>query len=154
MTDQPSVGGDLLKKYLHTATAALFNGADELVSFGFPDANFPDNTIAWTDVRAEVDTATLTPQRTRNERVELDFIISCAQGGAAVAEITVSDRAFAYFRQIERLIRITDPTCGGVAEWAFVTRYQSSGLDNPDAIANGRIVEINGTISAQVRIRN
>lgn len=154
MTVQPSVGGDLLKSYLYTATLAMFDGADEYVSFGFPPGNFPDNTIAWTAIRSELAEATLTPLRTRDEDVELDFIISCAQGGDQAAEIDVESRAYAYLREIERLVRVTDPSLGGNAQWAFLTRYSSQGLEDPDAIAFGRVVEINGTISARVRIRN
>jgi hypothetical protein len=154
MSAQTSVSGDLLKAYLYTTTATLLDGANTKVYFGFPPAGFPDNTIAWTEIRSEVGTATQTPRRTRDEDVEVDFIISCALGGADVAEVTVSDLAYGYLRQIERLVRVTDPSLGGKAEWAFVTRYQSSGLDDPDAVAFGRVVEINGTISARIRIRD
>jgi len=125
-----------------------------LVSFGHPGQNQPDDIVGFLDVRTEQDPATLGTNRSREEVLELDVLVSCYRGGGPEVEKTVSDAAYGLLALLENYVRTTDTTVGGTVRECFLIRTSSEGRTDPNEIAKGRTIEISATFQARARISN
>lgn len=125
-----------------------------LVSFGHPGQNQPDDIVGFLDVRTEQDPATFGTNRSREEVIELDVLVSCRRGGGPEVEKTTSDAAYALLALIENYVRTTDTTVGGTVRECFLIRTTSVGATDPRELAQGRTIEITATFQARARISN
>lgn len=125
---------------------------DVLVCFGLPGTFAPDDLISFERVSERQDTATLGTNRSREEIITLDVIISCFRGGGPEMEQVASARGYQLLRMIERYARMTDTTIGGTVRQCFLAQHESDGATLPELIDKGRTIDITATFEARARI--
>lgn len=137
-----------------TAKAALVAalqaalGSAVLVTYGPPGPNQPDDIVAVMDVRGGQVMATM-GNRSREETLDIDVVISCYRGGGTEVQQTVTERAYALMASLEVYLKTTDPSIGGtVRSNAGITTHDMT----EDATTKGRVAEIALTILAFARI--
>lgn len=151
------------KKAFYDAVVALMPTAFPTefvdVSFGPAFPYQPDNLVEFLGVRSSQEPVTLSASnRAREETLELDVQVSVFQGGAEVAEIEVARRGYAYLGAIENYVRTTNTQLAVDGSYTvrecFLTSHQSAGATPDDGLADGRLVIIQATFTAHVRISN
>lgn len=137
------------KSYLvGTLLPSLFPTA--VVSYGLPDGYDDADLICVTNAR-EVDTQPVYgTTRPVEERGEIDLLISCYRAGGTQQQAT--EAAYAIRDSLRSHFR-TSPNerLGGAVRAAAVTAAELFEDDDPDAIADGRLAQLNVTISFQAR---
>lgn len=141
------------KDALYSAAVQLWADTDVQVTFGHPGQYMADDLVALTRVSTTQEPATLGTNRGRDELIEIDVQISIARGGGPEMEKVASDRAYELLGQLERHVRVTDTTLGGVVRECFVLSTESTGTTNPKILAEGRLIEILATFGAKARVR-
>lgn len=139
-----------VKAALVTALAAIVD-ADTLVSYGNPGPEYPEDVIAVMDVESASNRDPQTLDRTRTETLNLSLSISCARGGGAEVQQTVTERAYALLALVETYVKTTNPTLGGLV-WgdAVVIAHTLSEAIATNGIA--RIAELYATVQFHASI--
>jgi hypothetical protein len=138
-----------------SAATTLWTGTDVLVSFGHPGQSQPDDIVGFLDVRTEQDPATFGTNRSREEVLEIDVLVSCYRGGGPDMEKVVSDRAYELLGQLESAVHYgAGTTVGATVRECFLLRTSSTGRTEPTELAAGRTIEITATFQAKARISN
>ncbi|WP_106819195.1 hypothetical protein [Janibacter massiliensis] len=129
------------------------SGADALVTLGPPDgATLPDTIVQIGGVTADQEVATMGPQRSREERLEVEVLFSLAMGGGSEVDDELTARAFDLLGSVEHHLRVVDTTVRGTVRQCFLTRYRSDGA-GPDADTSaGRFIDITATFTAHARV--
>lgn len=125
-----------------------------LVSFGHPGMSDADDIIGVGKVVSDQKQATVSPNRSREETIELTVCISIYRGGGIEQEQIASDRAYALLGLIEKYVRLTDTTVGGTVRDCFLTSHESDGSTDKDLLAQGRLIEVTAVFTARVRINS
>lgn len=143
-----------------TARAALIeaakvalDGEDVDIGRGFrwPIVN-PDWVFA-TETDSDIDTATIGPRRTLEERITLTLSIGAWRpGGDQEAEDAAHSRAFDLLGRIQKQVRTQDITLGGTVLWCVPGSSTSAGATVPGQSGDGRLTEIVATFVCQHRI--
>lgn len=145
------------KKALVSVAAEVMAGqerADEiLVCSGTPTTYSPPDLLAFGRFASSQDPATLGSQRAREETLTCDLTISCLSAGAEDSESASQERALALLGALERHVRITDTTLGGVVRQCFLTSIESEGATPPEYTAQGRAVDVTATFTSRNRVR-
>jgi len=144
------------KLAVYEAARALWaeSDPDVLVSFGHPGQSQPDDIVGLMDIRSQQDPATIGSNRSREEILELDVLVSIYRGGGPEAEIACTARGYELLGALEVLVRSTDTTLGGVVRECFLIGHTSDGSTDPAVLAKGRVIEITATFQAKARISN
>ncbi|WP_104116966.1 hypothetical protein [Arthrobacter sp. B1805] len=145
------------KKALVAATRELM-AADEdtirvLVTAGTPGTYAPDDIIAFGRASSRQDRANLGPQRQREEVLSCSATFSCLVGGGEEAEEESQERALQLLGLIERHVRLTDTTLGGVVRHCFLTEIETEGETPPEYTSQGRAVDVVATFEARNRVK-
>ena len=136
-----------VKAALVTALTSAF-GTTVQVNYGPPGSAQSDDIIAVLDVRVTEVVATM-GNRSREETLEIDVVVSSYRGGGTEIQQTVTERAYAVLAALETYLKTTDPSIGGtVRSNAGVIRHDM----NEDSFATGRVTEIAATVLAFARI--
>lgn len=122
------------------------------VSFGHPGVTQLNDIVAFMDVSATQEPATLGTRRSRDEDLLLTVMYSIFRAGGAEMEKVAFDRAIELQAQFETQVRVTDTTLGGVVLWCFLTDIKVASSTDEQTLANGRLVEIEATYTARARI--
>jgi hypothetical protein len=120
-----------------------------LVSMGSPSSLEPEDIIAFQGVTSEQNPVTM-GNRGREEALEIEVQISCYSGGDD--EDIPTKRAYELLGIIERYIRKTDPSLGGVVRHCFLVGHESKGFTDPADLAKGRTSDITARFQAAARI--
>lgn len=154
MSALSTVGDDLKVAFRDAARDVIFaTDPSVLVSYGHPGTERPDDMIMFAGVRVGQEPATLSAtNRSREENVELDVIISVARGGGAEVEEVCGARATALLQALEYYVRVTDTTLGGHARYCFLARYETDGWTVANQQFQGRNISIEATFQAVARI--
>lgn len=158
MTSLAAVGDDAKVAFRNAARDTIFaNGSFEgepvLVAYGHPGTERPDDIVMFTGVRAAQSFATFGTNRSRDELIELDVIISVARGGGAEAEEVCGARAHALLEALDYYVRITNTTLGISKVWQTVLdRYETEGWTVENQQFQGRNIAILATFVASARI--
>jgi hypothetical protein len=141
-----------VKEALVAAATTVTDPTIVLVAQGIPTSG-RDKTqiVAFLGVELQQQPATLSTNRSRDEDISVDGVVSVQMAGYD-DDKAVEDAAWDILRSIERQVRRTDPTLGGVALWCFLTSARSFGYTTADQLAQGRLCEIEFTFTARVRI--
>ena len=142
-----------VKKRLYEAAQTLYDPDEVLVSFGLSTARRDlSQIVAFLEVRVRQQPGPLSASnRSRDEDIDQQVVISVSAAGTD-DDLAVSEIAYTHLRALERHIRQTDPTLGGLAHWCFLSEHESYGYTNADQLAQGRLCEIEATFTARVRI--
>ncbi len=144
------------KNNLYTATVALMAAdpttQDVMVTFGHPGTFEPLDLISFTKVTETQNPATISTNRTRNEVITQEVMISCMRPGGQEMEQICSDRAYTLLRMIEQQVRVTDTTVGGTVWWCFLASHSSNGETDITFLEQGRLIEITAVFEAHARI--
>lgn len=122
-----------------------------LVSFGAPASLEPEDVIGIMAISSEQNVATL-GNRSREEMLTLEVLVSCFRGGGGDMEQIASDRAYLLLGMIEQYARLTDTTFGGTVRQCFLTGHESLGHTLPEFLERGRVIEITARFQAFARI--
>jgi hypothetical protein len=157
MTSLAAVGDAAKLAFRNAARDTLFaNGSFEslpvLVAYGHPGTERPDDIVMFTGVRAGQSFATYGTNRSRDEVIELDVVISCARGGGAEQEEVCGARAHALLKALDYYARQTDTTLGGTVRQTVLDRYETEGWTVENQQFQGRNIAILATFVAEVRI--
>jgi hypothetical protein len=120
-----------------------------LVSMGSPSSLEPEDIVAFQGVKSEQNPATM-GNRGRDEALEIELQISCYSGGDD--EDVPTKRAYELLGIIERYVRKTDPSLGGVVRHCFLVGHESQGFTDPADLAKGRTSDITARFAAAARI--
>ncbi len=128
--------------------------AGTLVTFGHPGPQIKNYQDAVSFARVDVtqSPATLGTNRAREEILQLTVVVSCWRPGGPEVEQVASEAAYGLLRTLERHVRMTDTTLGGLCRWCFLASHSSEGETRPDLIVNGRTIEIEAVFEARVRV--
>lgn len=135
-----------------TAIRTAINDPTVLVTYGHPGMENADDMIGVGDITSDQVQATVSPNRSREETLILELVVSCYRGGGQEQEQICADRGYALLGAIEQYARITDTSIGGTVRDCFLTAHKSEGATDPELLAQGRCVEITATFTAHARI--
>lgn len=153
MTDPTStVAGDLVAA-LQAAIITAVNDPDVLVVVGFPWPQTALDIISVGDVKSNQTTATMTPQRTRDEVLTVDVTVSVFRPGGQEQALPVIQRAYALLGLIGHHFRMDVPTLGIDIWECLLTDHQMSSQPFSSDTAEGRTTEIAATFTTKARIR-
>ena len=154
MATSSATAAQAYKAALVTALTTLNAGTDVLVSFGNPGPAVRNHldAVAVTRVESAQDPATYGTNRAREEVLTATVQVSCWRPGGPEAESVASDAAYALLEALERHVRVTDTTLGGVVRHCFLASHASEGETDPTLLAKGRTIEIQAEFVARVRI--
>lgn len=143
-----------VKNRLYLAAQTLFASEGNLwVSYGWPvgGRDRPD-AMSFMEVRTQQEPATLGTNRSRDEDIWVSVLVESFRAGQDVDDQAPTAAALGYVRTLERHIRTTDPTLGGLAHWCFLDQVQTAAATDPDLVAQGRLVVADVDFKARVRI--
>ena len=143
------------KDAFYQAAVGLFadKPREVLVSYGHPGAkilNYPV-TVGFADLEAGQDAATLGTNRSREETLTLTVWIVSFKAGHT-DDRAAAARAYEVLGVLEKHVRVTDTTLGGVVRQCFLTTHRSTGETDPNLLASGRTIDLEATFTAQCRI--
>ena len=141
-----------LKDAFVSAARTLWAGTDVQVAFGHPGQTQTDDIVAFGRVTSSQEVATMGTNRSREETLTLDVVISIFRGGGPEMEAIASARGYALLGELEEFARKTDTTIGGTVRHCFLTSHESDGATDPEILAAGRLIEISAQFTAQARI--
>lgn len=143
-----------VKNRLFLAARTVF-AADTLlwVSYGWPvgGRDRPD-AMSFMEIRTQQEPATLSTNRSRDEDIWVSILVEAFRAGEDEDDQVATAAVFDYVRRLERHIRTTDPTLGGLAHWCFLDQVQSAAATDPELVAQGRLVVAEVDFKARVRI--
>jgi hypothetical protein len=142
------------KVALTDAMTALVAGQDVLVSFGHPGPDLAnwDDVVGFAETTSEQTVATMGTTRAREETLHQTVYASAFRPGGPDQERVASARAYELLGLLEHHVRAVDTTLGGVVRQCFLTAHTCTGETDPTVLATGRLIEINATFTAQVRV--
>lgn len=155
MSASATIAADFKNNFYAAVRDLMAAGPDTayvLVAFGQPGTFDPDDIVSIARVSEQQTEATISTNRTRNETITLEVLISCYRGGGPEMEQVASDRAYQLLRMIETQVRVTDTTVGGTCWWCFLQSHESAGATDPALIDQGRTIEITAMFEARARI--
>lgn len=145
------------KKAFYEAIKTLFAGDPETehvyVVYGQPANYQPEDIVAFGRLTTGQDAATLGTNRSREETLTLDVIVSCFRGGSEDAEIVTAERAYDLLRRIEHYARMEDTTLGGIVRTCVLSSHESEGATPEETLDEGRVTEVAATFTAKARIQ-
>ena len=152
MTDTATAGLAVKTRFYENAKT-LFDLTVVNVMFGISVENRDRNqAIAFLDIRSRQEAGPLSASnRSRNEDLDLTVVINVASAGD-VDDKPVHDTAFGLLRALEQYVRKTNTTLDGTCMWCFLASYRTYGYTPTDQLAQGRLLEIEATFTARVRI--
>ena len=152
MTDTATAGLAVKTRFYENAKT-LFDLTVVNVMFGISVENRDRNqAIAFLDIRSRQEAGPLSASnRSRNEDLDLTVVINVASAGD-VDDKPVHDTAFGLLRALEQYVRKTNTTLDGTCMWCFLASYRTYGYTPTDKLAQGRLLEIEATFTARVRI--
>ncbi len=133
-------------------------GTDVLVCYGEPGKYQPNDIIAVLDVSSTHSPATISPNRSREEEITANVMVSCFRGGddpLGETQQLVTDRAWALTNLIVDYVQATDPTIGGtVRGLTGEVSHDLAEAFSPaaDGIPAGRVAEIATSFTFYARI--
>lgn len=140
-----------VKAALYARCQALY--ADPVqVCYGHPGTDQEDDIVSVAGARSTQDVATMTPNRPREESLDVDVVFSVYRGGGPESQQVATERAYALLALLEDYLKTTDYTLAGTVRLARVTSHVLAESDDPDVLAQGRVSEITATVTCQVRI--
>lgn len=154
MSTSSATAAHAFKAAFVAAIQALYAANDEvLVTFGHPGPqviNYND-AISFTSLSVEQDPATMS-NRSREEVLTLMVTCSARRYGGFEVESAASDAAYGMLEAIERYARVTDTTIGGTVRHCFMRSHVSEGMTMNDEMGSSRVIEVEATFEARVRI--
>ena len=152
MTDTATAGLAVKTRFYENAKN-LFAPDVVSVMFGISVENRDRNqAVAFLDVKSRQETGPLSASnRSRDEALDLTVVISVASAGD-VDDKPVHDAAFGLLRDLEYYVRQTNTTLDGTCRECFLTGYETFGYTPVKNLAQGRLLEIEATFTAKVRI--
>lgn len=154
MSTLATVGDAFKLAFRDAARDVIFADEPEvLVSYGHPGTERPDDIIMFTRVGVGQEPATFSAtNRSREETIDLDVLISVARGGGPEVEEVCGARATELLSALEYYVRITDTTLGGVVRHCFLAQYETDGWTVENQQFQGRNISIEATFQAVARI--
>lgn len=145
------------KKALYTTIKTLVAASptykDAAVFPGTPGTFLPDDIIQVGKFSSIQEPATMSAsQRSREESLTVEVTISCHVGGGEDMEMLSQERALDLLMLIERYVRTTDTTLGGVVRHCFLTSIDSDGATPPEYIHEGRAIDVTAQFEARNRV--
>lgn len=119
--------------------------------FRWPIVNY--DWVFATETDSDIDTATIGPRRTLDEKITLTLSVgSWRPGGDQEAEDTAFARAFDLLKRIQLHIRKNDITLGGTVLWCVPGSSTAAGATTENESGDGRLTEIIATFVCSHRI--
>ena len=142
-----------------TILAALFTRLQALypavqVVYGDPGTNVENDVISIGTVQSSVQPVNLSPNRPREEQLNIDVLFSCFTGGGPEAQFPSTQRAYTYLAALETYLQVTSPILDtpGV-RYVWVSSHQMDPGDSLVGVdAMGRLVSLTATITVHARL--
>lgn len=152
MTGTLSSAAPAFKTALVAAIKTAINDPAVLITYGHPGQELADDMVGVNKITSGQAPATMSTNRTREETLTAEVIVSCYRGGGQEAEQVAGDRAYYLLGLIENHVRAVDTTLGGVVRECALTSHDSEGATDPALTAEGRVIEIAAVFTAKFRI--
>ena len=142
------------KSAMIAAAHTLWDGSDTAVDIvnGHPGVTQVDDIVSFGEVTAEQEPGVIGPRRQRRETLTLEVVFSIYRAGGRDMEQVAFDRAYALLGELERHVRVTDTSLGGVVEHCFLIGHASDGATEPGVISKGRLTTLVARFQADARI--
>lgn len=152
MTDTATAAFNV-KRALYQAAQQLYDDTIVNVAFG---ATVEDRDrlemVTFLELTANQEQGPLSSSnRSRDEDVEVVVVFSVFRAGDP-DDLGVSEQAYANLRTLEQYVRKTNTTLDGACMWCFLASHNSYGYTDQDLLNQGRLIEIEATFRARVRI--
>lgn len=122
------------------------------VVYGPPGTDQEDDIVCVGNARSTQDLATMSPQRRREETLDVDVIVSCFRGGGIESQQPVTERAYELLAELEDHLQGAGYDLGGTVRLARVTSHELVEAADPEILVKGRVSEITATVTCHVRI--
>ncbi len=136
-----------LKAALYTVLTGLYP-APTVVAYGPPGGYLDDEVVSISNVSSSSVVATLSPNHSREETLEVTVIYSVTNGGGYEIQQTVTERAYAMLGALEYYIKVTNPTIAGTVRDAYIISHDMEEAA-PEGSRNCQIVAV---LQAHARI--
>lgn len=142
-----------VKTSFYENAKTLFDPTTVNVMFGISVENRDLNqAVAFLDIESRQEPGPMSAtNRSRNEDLDLTVVISVASAGD-VDDQAVNNAAYSILRTLELYVRQENTTLDGTCMWCFLTAHKSFGYTPTEQLAQGRLIEIEATFTARVRI--
>lgn len=142
------------KAAMVAAAHTLWDAGDTAVDIvnGHPGITQVDDIVSFADVSAEQVPGPMGSRRTRDETLTLEVIFSIYRAGGRDMEQVTFDRAYELLGDLERHVRVTDTTLGGLVRHCFLVGHASEGSTEPAIVAKGRLTTMVARFEAVARI--
>lgn len=143
------------KKALHTAARTAITDQEVLVAYGNPGPvqTLPDDIVSVGRVTGHFGPGPISAtNRARDVTLTAWVTASCFRAGGWEQEEIAGDRAYELIGLLEEYVRVTDTTLGGLVYWCFCVDHDSEGYTSPEALAEGRTIEVVAQFEATARI--
>lgn len=139
------------KAALYAACQSLYP-APVQVAYGHPGLTQEDDIVSVGRTTSNLDVATYSPNRSREETITCEVVFSCYRGGGPEMEQVVEERAYQLLGLLEDYVRTTDITVGGAVRWCMLSNVECDGATDPDILQAGRCIDLTATFTAHVRL--
>lgn len=147
-----TAAGALKSKIYEIARDTIYVNEEVQVSYGHPGQTQTDDIVGIGDTRVEQEPANLSTNRSREEIIRCDVIVSVFRRGGPEQARVASDRAFELVGMLEGYVRYTDTTLGGTVRHCFLESLSEDGTFDDRILSEGRLVEITATFVAANRV--
>jgi hypothetical protein len=122
------------------------------VTYGLPGSFEGNDMVTVGNARVTCETPVMGSARRVEEGIELSVMISCYRAGGPEAQQQATEAAYAMYSTFRDHFRATgNETLGGACREARVTSHELIEDDDPDDITNGRLSQIEITLSIKAR---
>lgn len=141
--------------------AALFDAAttlwvrahpELLVAWSTIGTNVPDEYLLVLGTESDQEPATLSTNRSREETVRLETQWFVTRWGEIDAAREAEDYLYARLGELERYVRMTDTTLGGVVRHCFLVAHVTDTRSFQGAQGHGHLASAMATFEAKIRI--
>jgi len=137
---------------LFTRLQLLYPGTQ--VVYGDPGTDIENDVVSIGMVQSSAQPVNLSPNRPREEQLNVDILFSCFTGGGPDAQWPSTQRAYTYMATLETYLQVTSPiidTPGVRVAW-----ISSHNLDPGETLsgveAMGRLASLTATMTVHVRL--
>lgn len=145
------------KNYVFDAATTLWATTHDemLVTYGRPGVNIPDDICMVLGVESDFEPGAIATNRQREETLRLEVMWWIFRPGEVDAEREATTYLYERMGELENLVRLTDPTLGGlVRECSLIQHQFDTTVADDQRGTRGRLAVATATFQAHVRIRN
>ena len=141
-----------IKGYLVDTVLPTLFPAPALITYGMPGTFEPNDIVTVGNVRVTNSDPVMGNQRRVEELIEVSILLSCYRAGGPAAQRTATEAVYGMYSALRDYFRTSpNETLGGSVRTSRVTSHELFEDDDPDAVKNGRLSQIEVVLTINAR---